>query len=86
MVEDDGFAWLFTGIYGEPRMELKHRTWKLLRDLHGQRDMSWLCVGDFNEILHHHEKEGGAMVIGVLGDSVFVFDKYFFNVTLTFVI
>ena len=35
VVEDDGFAWLFTGIYGEPRMELKHRTWKLLRDLHG---------------------------------------------------
>ena len=40
-------------------MELKHRTWKLLRDLHRLRDMSWLCAGDFNEILHHHEKEGG---------------------------
>lgn len=40
-------------------MELKHRTWKLLRDLHRLRDMSWLCAGDFDEILHHHEKEGG---------------------------
>lgn len=30
IVEDDGFSWHFTGIYGEPRLGHKHRTWKLL--------------------------------------------------------
>lgn len=59
VVRDDGFSLRFTGVYGEPKMELKHRTWKMLRDLHGLRSMPWLCAGDFNEILHHHEKEGG---------------------------
>jgi hypothetical protein len=59
VVEDDGFCWQFAGIYGEPRVEHKHHTWKLLRDLHGLQAMPWLCADDFNEILHHHEREGG---------------------------
>lgn len=61
IVEDDGFTWRFTGIYGEPRLEHKHRTWRLLRDLHRLRDLPWLCTRDFNEILHHHEKKGGVL-------------------------
>lgn len=59
VVEEDGFLWRFTGIYGEPQTENKHRTWKLMRDLHAGRIRPWLCAGDFNEILHQHEKEGG---------------------------
>ena len=60
--EDDGRRWRFTGIYGESRAELKHETWTVMRDLHDQYvqdQMPWLCAGDFNEILFHHEKEGG---------------------------
>ena len=64
-----GLAWIrtlkfsqgFTGIYGESRAELKHLTWALLRHLYTEHEsdqLSWLCVGDFNEILFHHEKEG----------------------------
>lgn len=51
----------FTGIYGEPQADQKHRTWELMRDLHSQdpTHMPWLSAGDFNEILFHHEKEGG---------------------------
>jgi hypothetical protein len=33
-----------------------------MRDLfaqHEQNSLPWLCAGDFNEILFHHEKEGG---------------------------
>jgi len=29
--EDSGRKWCFTGIYGEPKLEEKHKTWKLLR-------------------------------------------------------
>jgi exonuclease III len=53
--------WRFTGIYGEAQTELKYKTWELLRSLHSEvtGSIPWLCVGDFNEILFHHEKEGG---------------------------
>jgi len=30
-----------------------------LRSLHGSSSLPWLAFGDFNEILFHHEKEGG---------------------------
>lgn len=57
-------------MYGESRAELKHETcaelkhetWSLLRNLFAQNEdnpLPWLCAGDFNEILYHHEKEGG---------------------------
>ncbi|KAI5008136.1 hypothetical protein ZWY2020_009184 [Hordeum vulgare] len=57
--EKDGFKWRLTGIYGEPRSEHRENTWKLLRTLHLQEQLPWLCVGDFNEILYNHEKQGG---------------------------
>jgi hypothetical protein len=27
----------------------------------GQSDLPWMCMGDFNEILFTHEKEGGTV-------------------------
>jgi hypothetical protein len=33
----------------------------LLRTLKQQNDKPWLCCGDFNEVLHSWEKEGGAV-------------------------
>lgn len=59
ILEADGFGWRFTGVYGFPQTEFKHRTWTLLRDLRAQDDLPWLCAGDFNEILFQYEKEGG---------------------------
>jgi hypothetical protein len=51
--------WRLTGIYGEPRWEHKHLTWEAMRSLHSGSDLPWLMLGDFNEILFPHEKEGG---------------------------
>jgi exonuclease III len=60
ITEEDGFVWRFTGIYGEPKTDKRENTWRLLRTLKHQSDKPWLCVGDFNEILHSRVKEGGA--------------------------
>jgi hypothetical protein len=55
----DGFCWRFTGIYGESKSGEKDKTWKLLKTLHGHSSKSWLCVGDFNEVLFASEKQWG---------------------------
>jgi hypothetical protein len=52
-------VWRLTGIYGEPRWEDKYKTWDKLRELNGQHNLPWVVLGDFNEILFSHEKEGG---------------------------
>ena len=36
-----------------------HESWDLLRRLHQQNSLPWLCTGDFNEIVKHSEKIGG---------------------------
>jgi hypothetical protein len=51
--------WRLTGIYGEPRWDHKHVPWETLRSLHDNMSLPWLALGDFNEILFHHKKEGG---------------------------
>lgn len=59
VVINDGKEWRLTGIYGEPVWEQKDRTWEALRSLHVRMNIPWIVLGDFNEILFHHEKEGG---------------------------
>jgi hypothetical protein len=55
-----GDKWRFTCVYGEARTEFKHKTWEMMGELHSEinEPIPWLCAGDFNEILYHHEKEG----------------------------
>ncbi|GAV69667.1 Exo_endo_phos domain-containing protein, partial [Cephalotus follicularis] len=36
-----------------------HESWSLLRKIGNQCQLPWLCMGDFNEIMFHWEKEGG---------------------------
>ena len=61
VLETGGSRWRFTGVYGEARSEHKYKMWEVLEELKQQHvaGVPWLCAGDFNEILFHHEKEGG---------------------------
>jgi hypothetical protein len=59
VVESDMKIWRLTGIYGEPRWEDKYKTWDKLRQLKQINNLPWIVIGDFNEILFSHKKEGG---------------------------
>jgi hypothetical protein len=59
VVEGTNKIWRLTGIYGEPRLQDKYKTWDKLRDLHNQYDLPWVVIGNFNEICFSHEKDGG---------------------------
>ena len=52
-------AWRFTSFYGVPETHLHSVSWNLLRTLHNQLTLPWLCGGDFNELSKSHEKRGG---------------------------
>ncbi|XP_023881745.1 uncharacterized protein LOC111994119 [Quercus suber] len=51
-------VWRLTGIYGFADPAKKCDTWALLRQLHTNSSLPWVCAGDFNEILRSHEKCG----------------------------
>ncbi|GAV68225.1 hypothetical protein CFOL_v3_11728 [Cephalotus follicularis] len=57
---NSGGQWRFKRIYGHPGTHQRKDKWNLLRELSHQQTISWVCYGDFNEILHYKEKEGGA--------------------------
>ncbi|XP_057248279.1 uncharacterized protein LOC125493714 [Beta vulgaris subsp. vulgaris] len=60
--DDDGNGvWAAVGIYGWPEASLKHLTWALMKDLRDAISLPIIFFGDFNEILHASEKEGGAV-------------------------
>ena len=56
--EKDGVSWRLTGIYRHPKKLKPIETWNLMRLLHQQVTLPWICIGDFNEILSVNEKQG----------------------------
>uniref|UniRef100_A0A2N9HAJ1 Reverse transcriptase domain-containing protein n=1 Tax=Fagus sylvatica TaxID=28930 RepID=A0A2N9HAJ1_FAGSY len=51
-------AWRLTGFYGAPETHRCEESWNLLRSLNNQSSLSWLCFGDFNEIVRRAELRG----------------------------
>ena len=44
-----------TFVYGEPRVENRHRMWSLLSAIGASSSLPWLVLGDFNEALWQYE-------------------------------
>jgi endonuclease/exonuclease/phosphatase family metal-dependent hydrolase len=59
----DAHIWLGAGeplfhvtfVYGEPRVENRHRMWALLSALRATSSLPWIVLGDFNEALWQYE-------------------------------
>ena len=48
-------TWRTTYVYGEPRVENRHRMWSAMSNLRAISSEPWLVCGDFNEALWQHE-------------------------------
>ena len=53
--------WRFTSFYGEPETCRRSEAWAKLRRLNSHPNIPWFCAGNFNEILKHDAKLGGAL-------------------------
>ena len=53
--------WRLTGFYRRLERHRKHESWRILRHLHARASLPWVCLGDYNEILHSEEKQGGTL-------------------------
>ena len=53
--------WRFTGFYGHLETSKREESWKLLEELERRFTLPWICMGDFNEILHLGQKVGGSL-------------------------
>jgi hypothetical protein len=47
-----------TCVYGEAQTGEHHKTWDMLKFIKTSSHLSWLCIGDFNNVLHREEHCG----------------------------
>jgi hypothetical protein len=52
--------WRLTCVYGEAQTSERYKTWDMLKHIKSSCSLPWMCIGDFNEVLHQHEHEGVA--------------------------
>jgi len=55
--ENGGEPWRFTCIYGEAKIAERHKTWDMLKFIKASSPLPWVCMGDFNEVLHRSEHD-----------------------------
>ena len=54
-------AWRFKGFNRAPEVANREDSWLVLCHLASQYNLSWVCIGDFNEFAKVEEKLGGAI-------------------------
>jgi hypothetical protein len=52
--------WRFTCVYGEARTLERFKTWDMLKFVRSSSVLPWMCIGNFNKVLHQHEHDGMA--------------------------
>lgn len=55
---EDPSVWECSFIYGDPNSQFRDRLWQTVANLVHRNSTPWCCIGDFNDILFPHEKEG----------------------------
>jgi hypothetical protein len=60
ITERDREPWRLTCVYGEAQVSERFKTWDMLKFIKSSSPLPWMCIGDFNEVLHQHEHEGVA--------------------------
>ena len=55
--QEEGIEWRAT-LVGEPKKELRHQFWDIMRFFRTMWEGPWICAGDFNEALHNDEHLG----------------------------
>ena len=55
----EDFSCNITWMYGNPHVNEKNSFWRYAYSAFPPCPITWLCIGDFNEILWLHEKWGG---------------------------
>ena len=56
----DSQRWRSTGLYGHPDTNKREESWLRLDRLASCSSLLLVCMGDFNELMHSKEKEGGS--------------------------
>lgn len=58
----DKVNWLLSAIYASPNPVFRHDLWDYLRCLGPISELTWLLIGDYNQVLSPNEKRGGLPV------------------------
>ena len=59
---EDGFQWVFSGVYGPIDKRYRESFWEELGSIRGLWDNPWCVGGDFNEILSPNERFRGGRI------------------------
>ena len=71
---EDGFHWIFTGVYGPVVANLKENLWEELGSVRGLWSGAWCIEGDFNVTISPNESNKGGRVTPAMRHSTEVID------------
>jgi hypothetical protein len=58
ITEGEDEPWRLTCVYGEAQTSERYKTWDMMKRIRAASSLPWMCIGDFNEVLHRHEHDG----------------------------
>ena len=58
VTENGHDPWRLTCVYGEAQVAERPKTWDMLKFIKASSNLPWVCIGDFNEVLHRDEHSG----------------------------
>jgi hypothetical protein len=50
--------WRLTCVYGEAQIAERYKTLDMLKPIKPNSSLPWVCIGDFNEVLHRSKQVG----------------------------